>query len=126
MTPERVVIKDRGTPRRVVGPSDQPQRVVTADGLVGPPGSQGATGAAGPTGAPGADGLNTPYRHVQGSPASVWTIAHNTGFHLNWRVVDSAGNPAVAHPVDLDSNTTQISFFAAGAPVAFAGEAYGS
>lgn len=66
------------------------------------------------------------YRHVQGVAASTWDITHNLGYLANWRVVDSAGEPAYGHVVDVDLNRTLISFTKAGVPVAFAGEAYGT
>lgn len=92
-------------------------------GITGPAGADGADGAPGPQGAPGLDG--GAYRHVQGVPSAVWTITHNLGFNPGGiAVVDSSGSLHDGFVEYVDSNTIRISFFVAGAPAAFSGEAY--
>lgn len=68
---------------------------------------------------------NLSYRHVQGSPSSVWHIAHNLGYFPGGILVkDSAGDIHEGRVSYIDINTLDISFFAGGVPVAFSGEAY--
>lgn len=68
---------------------------------------------------------NTHYRHVQGSPASTWTVRHNLGYYPGGIAVqDSAGEVRVGRIEYVDRNTVAISFFKSGAPVAFSGEAF--
>jgi len=94
-----------------------------ATGVDGAPGTPGAPGAPGTPGAPGSDGGT--YRHVQGTPSAVWTIVHDLGFFPGGiTVVDSSGGLHDGLVEYVDSNTIRISFFAAGAPAAFSGEAY--
>lgn len=65
------------------------------------------------------------YRHVQGVPASVWTINHNLGFFPGGIMVrDSSGDLHEGQIEYLDINTVRISFFAAGVPASFSGEAF--
>jgi len=68
---------------------------------------------------------NTHYRHVQGAPAAVWTVQHNLGYFPGGIAVrDSAGQIRVGRVDYVDRNTVTISFFKAGTPVAFSGEAF--
>lgn len=75
-------------------------------GPVGPLGPAGPDGPAGPTGATG-DPAPT-YVHSQGTPAAVWTVAHNQGRHPSVTVVDSAGTEVLARVIYLDANTVEI------------------
>lgn len=68
---------------------------------------------------------NTHYRHVQGTPASIWTVQHNLGYFPGGiSVRDSGGDIRVGRVEYVDRNTVEISFFAGGAPAAFSGEAF--
>lgn len=59
------------------------------------------------------------YRHVQGTPASVWTVLHSLGKYVSVSVVDSTGD-LVLSDVQYDSpNQVTLTFSAA-----FGGEAY--
>jgi hypothetical protein len=89
-------------------------------GAMGPPGPQGPQGDQGPPGAIGGT-----YRHVQGTPASTWIVNHNLDYYPGGIAVrDSGGDLHEGYVEYLDINTLQISFFVAGAPVAFSGEAF--
>lgn len=69
-------------------------------------------------------GLST-YRHVQSAPAAVWTIAHGLGYRPGGvEAFSSAGDAIVGRITHLNNNTLTISYFVAGAPAAFSGEAY--
>jgi hypothetical protein len=59
------------------------------------------------------------FRHVQGSPASIWNINHNLGRHPSVTVTDSGGDSAVGEIDYVDNNNLRITFSAG-----FAGEAY--
>lgn len=59
------------------------------------------------------------YRHVQSTPAAVWTITHNLGFQPNATVVDSAGTEVIGDLDYVDDHTVRITFSAA-----FGGECY--
>lgn len=63
-------------------------------------------------------GLGT-YTHVQGSPASTWTIDHNLGRYPSISVVDSGGSLVFGEVKYNTSNQAQVSFSAA-----FSGQAY--
>lgn len=77
----------------------------------------------GPEGPPGPPGDT--YRHVQGAPAAVWTIAHNLGYYPGGITVrDSGGDIHIGRVEYVDENNVVISFFVAGAPAAFSGEAF--
>lgn len=96
-------------------------------GPTGAQGTQGATGPAGPQGPPGPSGSGegTAFRHVQGTPASVWEITHNLAYNPGGIAVrDSAGDSHEGLVEYLTVNSLRISFFTGGLPVAFSGEAY--
>lgn len=82
-------------------------------------GPQGPIGLTGPSGA-----VAGAYRHVQSSPAAVWTVVHNLGLRPGGIYVEDSAHsemkPRIAY---VDDNTMTLSFFSAGAPVAIAGEA---
>lgn len=61
---------------------------------------------------------NSFYRHVQTSPASIWTITHPLGRRPAVTIVDSAGTP-VEGDVDYPSTSVVVASFSA----PFAGEA---
>lgn len=108
-----------------VGPPGPPG----PEGDAGPAGPQGATGLTGPAGAqgpPGEAGAATmAYRHIQGTPASTWVIQHNLGFYPGGvSARDSGGDFHEGFVEYVDTNTIQISFFVAGSPVGFSGEAF--
>lgn len=107
-------------PQGIPGP--QGLRGFTGDpGPEGPEGPQGEQGLQGPSGGAGA----VYYRHVQGVPASTWVVSHGFGFKPGGiQTVDSSGELHDGRIEYLDVNTLQISFFVAGAPVAFSGEAF--
>jgi hypothetical protein len=75
------------------------------------------TGAVGPPGPPGPGGAS--YRHIQNTPAAVWTIVHGLGFWPNVTTVDTAHTVVEGSTAYSDVNTVVITF---SAPVA--GEAY--
>lgn len=91
-------------------------------GLQGPRGFQGDPGPEGP---PGVDAGPVAYRHVQGVPASVWDILHNLDFYPGGIIVrDSGGDYREGRVDHVSVNQLTISFFVAGSPVAFSGEAF--
>ena len=59
------------------------------------------------------------YTHNQGSAASVWNIAHNTGKFCSVTVVDSGNTVVVGEIVYTDSNNIVLTFNAS-----FSGKAY--
>lgn len=59
------------------------------------------------------------YEHVQDTPASMWDIIHNLGFHPNVTVVDSAGSEVEGDVKYPSSNEVQIEFASA-----FSGQAF--
>lgn len=64
------------------------------------------------------------YHHSQPTPASVWVVNHNKGRYLTpTRIEDSGGTQWFGVPHHIDENTLTLSFFVAGEPVAFSGEA---
>lgn len=94
--------------------------------LVNEEGIPGPAGPEGPQGPPGDDGVGAAqyYRHVQSSPESVWTVTHNLGYKpAVGEIKDSGGNLWTGVPNHIDDNTLTLSFFVAGDPVAFSGEA---
>jgi hypothetical protein len=68
---------------------------------------------------PPAPPLFPAYRHMQATPATVWTVIHNLGFRPNVTVVDSGGTEVIGNVHYVDDNTVQLTFSAA-----FGGEAY--
>lgn len=122
-------------PQGEVGP-EGPQGEVGPEGpqgadstVPGPQGPQGDVGPEGPQGPQGDVGPSGPaggtYRHVQGTPAAVWSINHNLGYFPGGVAVrDSGGEIHVGRIEYVDNTSLIISFFVAGAPVAFAGEAF--
>lgn len=102
------------------------------EGPQGPEGPEGPQGEVGPEGPQGEVGLQGPpgpaggtYRHVQGVPASVWTVNHALGYYPGGIAArDSGGEVREGYVEYLDSNTVRISFYTAGSPVAFSGEAF--
>lgn len=99
--------------------------LLAAKGDMGATGIAGATGPIGETGPVGPGGSIENYRHVQGTPASVWTITHNLGFYPAGVVVrDSGGDIRYGSVAYVDLNTITISFFVSGAPAGFSGEAF--
>lgn len=108
-----------------IGPRTVTVVGTAALGPQGPTGPQGAQGATGPQGPPGSSGsAPVSYRHVQSTPASVWTVVHNLGYRPGGIYVEDSANsqlaPRVAH---VDVNTLTLSFFANGIAVATGGEA---
>lgn len=63
---------------------------------------------------------HTSYRHDQGVPASVWTIAHNLGFNPSVTVINSAGD-VVEGDIDYPDDDTVVLTFSGGG---FGGSAY--
>ena len=64
------------------------------------------------------------YRHVQTSPASTWFVQHDLGYRPSVsEIKDSGGTLWTGTPVHVDDNSLTLSFFVAGQPVAFSGEA---
>lgn len=59
------------------------------------------------------------YHHVQGVPATVWTIAHNFGRPPNVRLRKQDGTWAIADLLDLDNNTVQVTWAGATGGEAF-------
>ena len=93
------------------------------EGPEGPQGEPGVQGEPGPQGPPGPAGGT--YRHVQGLPASVWEIAHNLEYFPGGiKVRDSGGELREGYVEYIDNNSIRISFYVAGSPVAFSGEAF--
>ncbi len=90
-------------------------------GREGPPGPKGPTGPTGPAGPPGppGEGVDLHYRHIQSTPASSWTIAHNLGKRPSVSVVDSAGTNIVGDFEYVDDNNCTLTFSSS-----FSGEAY--
>lgn len=64
-------------------------------------------------------GVTEYYRHVQGSPASVWNVTHNLNKYPSITVVDSSGSAMIGDTQHTSLNTVTITFSAA-----FSGEAY--
>jgi len=132
--PRYVVIEEGGSPGPA-GPAGPPgtQGIPGPQGLRGFPGEEGPEGPAGPQGEQGEQGLQGPsgqsgavyYRHVQGVPSAVWVIPHGFGFNPGGiSVVDTSGDQHDGKIEYLDINTVRISFYAAGGPASFSGEAY--
>ncbi|GEM_PF-6125020 len=97
-------------------------RATVTDGVRGPKGDKGDPGPQGPPGTPGS--APQAYRHVQSTPASLWTVNHNLGYRPGGIfVVDSTGAEQHGRVTHIDVNTLTIEFFANGAPVAMGGEA---
>lgn len=72
----------------------------------------------GADGTPGASGGS--YTHVQGVPASTWTIAHNLGYRPGGVLVfDSLDREVLGEVTHLDANTLTVTFTAG-----FSGTAY--
>ena len=116
---ETVELRTEPGPPGPVGPVG-PQGEI---GPIGPQGIQGIQGIQGPVGPPGP--MSGVYRHVQGTPAAVWVVNHNLGYYPGGiQATDSAGELREGFVEYLDINTIRISFFVAGAPVSFSGEAY--
>lgn len=108
-----VVVKANGA--TTVQPTARVTKVVGSSNA----GPQGPIGPTGPSGA-----VAGSYRHVQSSPAAVWTVVHNLGMRPGGIYVEDSAHaemkPRIAY---VDDNTMTLSFFSAGAPVAIAGEA---
>jgi hypothetical protein len=83
-------------------------------------GPQGPTGPQGPPGPAGGDPGAVSYRHVQATPATVWSITHGLAFRPNVSAVDSTGREIWPGTVDYPSDTTVTLTFSA----AVAGDAY--
>ena len=97
---------------------------VDAGAVQGPPGAQGPAGPMGPQGPPGTGGGGETgtlaYRHVQGVPATVWTITHDLAFRPNVAVVDSVAQQIFPGSVEyLTETTIRLTFSSA-----VGGEAY--
>lgn len=95
-------------------------------GVPGPEGPQGPQGSSGPTGAKGDKGDQGEkgdsggfYTHIQGIPASSWTIDHNLGYNPAVTVVDSAGT-VVEGSYEFPNVNRVIATFSSG----FSGNAY--
>lgn len=72
-----------------------------------------------------AEGPPAFYRHVQGVPASTWTIAHNLGFYPAGVIArDSSGDLHEGRVTYIDTDTLSIAFFVSGVPASFSGEAF--
>jgi len=99
------------TPTQVTATlTTQPVRDVVQN--VGPPGREGKPG-------PPGEGVDLHYRHIQSTPASSWTIAHNLGKRPSVSVVDSAGTNIVGGFEYVDDNNCTLTFSSS-----FSGEAY--
>lgn len=59
------------------------------------------------------------YRHVQGSPSSVWNVTHSLAKYVAVTVVDSGGSEVEGDVLYISDNQVQLLFSAA-----FSGEAY--
>lgn len=89
-------------------------------GEVGPPGPQGVQGVQGDTGAQGDVGPVGPqgpagldsghYRHVQPTPATLWSVQHDLGYRPAVSVQDSAGSVVYGDVEYLDANNLTITF----------------
>lgn len=106
--------------------SKSPTRVVKTIGqrvtrtAVGMPGATGLPGEPGIPGPPGIGGSNAgTYTHVQGVPATVWTVTHNLGFKPSVTVIDTDESEIEGDVSYLNLNTLQITF-----SVIVAGTAY--
>jgi hypothetical protein len=108
---------DQGDPGPKGDPGDQ--------GEPGPQGDPGPKGDKGDQGDPGAPGsAPQAYRHVQSIPSAVWVVNHNLGYKpAVGQIKDSGGTLWFGVPNHLDDNTLTLSFYVAGEPVAFSGEA---
>jgi hypothetical protein len=97
----------------------QPERVAILShdaGVQGPQGAQGPQGVQGPAGPAGGD---LTYTHVQGSPATTWSITHNLNKYPAVSVVDSTDRVVDGEVQYLSLNTLQLLFTAG-----FSGKAY--
>jgi hypothetical protein len=132
-----IVVDDPSEDITIVVGGDQPTSTVVVEqggppGPSGPAGPRGEPGTIGVDGEPGTVGPMGPpgpsggtYRHVQGVSSAVWTITHNLGFHPGGVAVrDSGGDLHEGQIEYLDTNTIRVSFFVAGEPAGFAGEAF--
>lgn len=80
---------------------------------------------AGPQGPQGPPGATSYYRHVQSTPAAVWTIPHNLGYKPGGIYAeDSAHTQFIGRITHIDGNTLTIEPFVGGIPVATGGEAF--
>lgn len=73
----------------------------------------------GPKGDTGPPGMAVTYTHNQISPASTWTITHDTGKYPAVAIVDSGGNVVIGEIQYMSENQLKVTFTAA-----FAGKAY--
>lgn len=64
------------------------------------------------------------YTHVQGTPASTWTINHGLTFDPNVTVIDSAGNQVEGDVSFPAAGIVSVSFRSSAGPAAFSGKAY--
>jgi hypothetical protein len=74
----------------------------------GPP---GPTGPMGPAGPPGTSDAN--YVHVQGTPATTWSVTHALAKFPAVDVVDSGGNWLLPDVLWVDANHVTVTFTAA-------------
>jgi hypothetical protein len=102
-----VIFTETTTP--VVVPDATPTAVILTTGQVGPRGADGP---------PGTDG-DKHFEHVQGVPATVWTITHNLDKYPAVTVVDSSGREVEGDVHHTSTSTLTITFSAA-----FGGSAY--
>lgn len=110
-TPDRIVVREPAVGNTII------IREATARGPAGPQGIQGPPGIHG-------DEYVPFWRHVQGLPSAVWEINHNLGYYPGGIVVrDSSGGLHEGQVEYLDINNITISFFVAGLPASFSGEA---
>lgn len=63
------------------------------------------------------------YVHYQLTPAAVWTISHGLGKEPAIQCFDSAGSFLFGLISHSDNNTSDVSFYSAGIPVAIGGHA---
>ena len=59
------------------------------------------------------------YKHTQGTPASIWSIAHNLGWYPNVTVIDSGGSTVEGDTEHLTVNTMRLLFSASFSGVAY-------
>ena len=76
------------------------------DNLTGPTGPAGPPGPAGPAGSGG----DLTYVHTQGTPNTIWTVAHNLAKRPSVSVVDSGDSVVIPNVAYVDVNTVQLTF----------------
>ena len=103
------------SPTTIGGAPIKPEGATTGQGLVW----NGTEYAPGTVGGGGGDPGTLAHVHVQGAPASVWTINHPLSFRPGVTVVDSSGEQVEGEVDYVDADTVTVTFSAA-----FSGTAY--